>query len=219
MKRLTVETINPEFLAEKTCGERTTLEILRYEVAYNVHSGNYDRAVSLLELLIYQNPDSAIDYNNRGYVYLKLGNLSAAILDLEQAIELDPLLDRAHNNRGNCSALAGNLPEALEHYNTAICLNSNNGRAWINQGITLRDMGLYELAVTSFDYPLQVQHLQSHTYAERGRTHHLAGDWNWAVADYQLALASLTPIEKESRETYAVKRRVQRWINSLLFAY
>jgi tetratricopeptide (TPR) repeat protein len=189
------------------------ITLLRHKVSCHVQAGHYAGAISLLKTLIQQNPCSAIDYNNRGFVYLKLQDMAAAIADFDRAIQLDPYLDRAYNNRGNYYALQGQLQKALQDYTTAIRLNPKNVKAWLNQGITLRDMGLYGLAIESFDCGLYLGQWQGHLYAERGRTHHLAGDWNWAIADYRKALNLIADQESGAEQ---LRQRIETWLKNLL---
>ena len=192
------------------------MALLRHQASCHVQLGNYQEAATLLKTLIHQNPYSAIDYNNRGFVHLKLGNFPAALADLNQAIKLNPNLDRAYNNRGNYHAHQGQLVAALGDYGTAVSLNPQNIRAWINQGITLRDMELYRLAIESFDYSLYLGQMWGHIYAERGRTRHLSGDWNWAIADYHTALQHLPPQGQGTLENQQLQQRIETWRQQLL---
>ena len=71
-----------------------------------------------------------------------------------EAIALDPKLDSAYNNRANCHIARGNLAAALVDYEIALDFNPTNLRARVNQGITFRDLGLYDLAIENFDLAL-----------------------------------------------------------------
>ncbi|WP_017713535.1 tetratricopeptide repeat protein [Prochlorothrix hollandica] len=164
---------------------------LRQEASAAVRHGDYGTAIDVLTQVLQQQPHSAMDYNNRGFVYLKLGQEAAALADLNQALALDPSLDSAYNNRGNYYAQQGRLTQALNDYHQALSHNPHNDRARLNLGITLRDMGLHRLALENFNALIAFDKLPAHAYAERGRTHYLAGHWNWAMGDYHTALAAL----------------------------
>ena len=186
---------------------------IRFSVAQNISQGNYAVAISLIDELIARYPDSAVDYNNRGLMYLRNNQLSEAIEDLTRALEINPQLDSAYNNRANCYVAQGNLAAAVADYDEALDLNPANLRARINQGITFREMGFDDLALENFDIVLIVgNQLQERAYAERGRTYHLRGDWNCAVADYQAALRLLS--EQPDRTNYSSK--IQNWLDDLL---
>ena len=174
--------------------------------------GDYDAAIALLSDLLHRHPDSAIDYNNRGLMYFQSKRSEEALADYDRAIELDPRLDGAYNNRANCYAARGCLGEAIADYQIALDFNPGNLRAWINQGITYRDMGLYDLALENFDIVLVLgKRLKGRVYAERGRTYHLRGDWNLAIADYYRALEQLS----NSFSSRRYKKQVRLWLGEL----
>lgn len=186
---------------------------LRNCVRDRASQGDYTVAIALLDRLIALCPDNAADYNNRGLMYYHNGQYSEAVKDLSQALKLDPNLDSAYNNRANCYAAGGYLTEAIADYDLALDLNPANLCAWIDQGIAWRELGIYDLALENFDITLIIgESLQERIYAERGRTYHLQGDWNCAVADYQTALEIL----RDRTDKANLKDRVENWLNKLL---
>ena len=188
-------------------------QILRTQVRATVSQGNYRLAIALLDRLIAICPNNAADYNNRGLMYYRNHQLLEAIADLTRALEIDPNLDRAYNNRANCYAARGDLAEAIADYDTALDLNPANLRAWINQGIAFRELKMYDLALENFDITLIIgDSLQARAYAERGRTYYLQGDWNCAVADYQIALDILSVGSNSTNLEY----KIQIWLAQML---
>ena len=188
-------------------------QCLRTSVKEKASQGNYAVAISLLDELIALCPDNAADYNNRGLMYFRNNQLVEALCDLSQALRINPCLDSAYNNRANCHAAQGDLAEAIADYDLALDLNPANLRAWINQGITFRELELYDLALENFDIALIIGNaLQERIYAERGRTYHLRGDWNCAVGDYYKALNIL--VTKPSVAKY--EKKVIGWLDKLL---
>ncbi len=181
-------------------------------------AGNYSDAIALLSHLIDRHPDNAIDYNNRGLVYFQSGQLRSAIADYDKAIQLDPQLASAYNNRANFYAAGGHLAAALFDYDRALDLNPSYVRGWINRGITLRDLGRYEEAIENFDIAAVLGQLQGNIYAERGRTYHLWGDWNLAIADYQRALTYDDRHQSPSSPLTSSRLRLQveNWLSQLL---
>lgn len=176
--------------------------------------GDYAVAIALLNELIAMRPNSAKDYNNRGLMYFRNNQLTEALCDLSQALTIDPKLDSAYNNRANCYAARGELIEAIADYDVALDLNPANLRAWINQGVTFRELGMYDLAIENFDIALIIgNRFQGRIYAERGRSYHLRGDWNCAVADYQQALEILSTKPEMSK----YQQKVKSWLDSLLY--
>lgn len=187
---------------------------LRQEALTKAQAGNFVGAIADFDQLLSRNPMSAVDYNNRGLVHFQAGLLEAAIADYNQALDLNPCLDSVYNNRANYYAMQGNFLEAILDYDTALELNPNNVRAWINQGITFRDLQMYSRAIENFDLALSVGRLEGHIYAERGRTHHLSGDWNWAIADYYQAIALL--FSSSTAASTRLRLQVEGWLDELL---
>ncbi|WP_072620531.1 tetratricopeptide repeat protein [Spirulina major] len=178
-----------------------------------VNGGDYQEAIALLDHLITHYPENAIDYNNRGLMYFRLGRYSEAQADYCRALDLNPRLDSAYNNRANCAVAQGQLADAIADYQIALDFNPGNLHAWINQGITYRDMGLYDLALENFDLVLILgKRLKGRVYGERGRTYHLRGDWNSAIADYQRALDHLS----NSFSSRRYGKQVEQWRSELL---
>ncbi|MDJ0662630.1 MAG: tetratricopeptide repeat protein [Crocosphaera sp.] len=183
---------------------------LRLIIKQEANQGNYTKAIALLNQLLSRCPQSAIDYNNRGLMYLKIADYDQAMADFNQAIALNPQLDRAYNNRGNCYAHQGNLRQAVENYEQALDINPYNQKVWINQGITLRELGNYSLAIETLELAKIIgdQYL-GRIYAERGYTHYLMGDWNYAIADYRRALSGLPPGDR-------YEQKVMQWLAQVL---
>lgn len=213
------QTLNPE-RQSGLVNEQSPLvseQVLRRQAAATAKEGNYTRAIALYNQLIASYPANAIDYNNRGLVYFQTGQMSEAIADYNRAIELSPKLAPAYNNRGNCYAARGLLVEAMLDYDMAIDLNPFNVRALINQGITLRDLEIYDLSIENFDIALAMGQMEDHIWAERGRTYHLMGEWNAAIADYQRALEALGNCGLSCSEaSRRLRCSVQNWLDQLL---
>ncbi|HHP7231449.1 MAG TPA: tetratricopeptide repeat protein [Xenococcaceae cyanobacterium] len=186
---------------------------LRVAIEENAAVGNYAVAIALIDQLISLHPNSAMNYNNRGLMYFRNQQLAEAVTDLTQALAINPQLDSAYNNRANCYAALGDFAAAIADYDIALDLNPANIRAWINQGITFRDMGSYDLAIGNFDIAGIISNkFSERVYGERGRTYHLRGDWNCAVADYNKALKLLA--EQPHLQLY--QQKVTDWLDELL---
>jgi len=189
--------------------------------------GDYEQAIDLLNTLIEIYPHNAAYYSNRGLLHFQAGHLDAAIQDYDMALHLNPKLASAYNNRGNYYAAQGCRAAAIADYDRAIDLDPGNIRARINQSITLRELGDYDRAIEELDLALQLVQtvycsdsnsndlLEGHLYTERGRTYHLWGDWNYAIADYQRALA-LLPEPGVKTFSNRLSHQVEGWLTHLL---
>ncbi|MEA5510365.1 tetratricopeptide repeat protein [Crocosphaera sp. UHCC 0190] len=196
-------------MCESSTASLSSLQ-LRIKIKEKAHQKDYQGAISLLNQLINRQPDSAIDYNNRGLMFLKMGQYGAAMADFNEAIALNPRLDRAYNNRANCYAIQGNLIKAINDYEAALDINPYNQRVWINQGITLRELNEYELAIETLEIALIMgEQYQGRIYAERGYTYYVRGDWNCAIADYYRALSHLPKSDR-------YYQKVEKWLEKVL---
>lgn len=190
-------------------------DCLRHSAVEAVRQQQYPWALVLLNQLIERHPHRAAYHSNRGLVQMWCGQYAAALEDFNRALALDPSLDQGYNNRATCHAALGQPYNALFDYDRALALNPFNTRARLNLGITLRDIGHLDDALTCLDEALLFYQLTEHLYAERGRTYHQLGDWNCALADYRRcldALAQLDPTPTHQR----MAQRVQGWIDELL---
>jgi tetratricopeptide (TPR) repeat protein len=182
---------------------------LRSLANVQAQQGSYQEAIAILTYLLNRHLRQSTDYNNRGLMYFKMGQYSQALADYNQALLLNPRLDNAYNNRANYYIAVGNVAAALQDYQTALNYNPANLRALFNQGITYREIGLYDLALENFDLGLLLgQRLNARFYAERGRTYHLRGDWNSAIADYRRALLQLTTAE----DSTSFRAKIEQWL-------
>ncbi|HBE18920.1 MAG TPA: hypothetical protein DEG17_21325 [Cyanobacteria bacterium UBA11149] len=184
---------------------------LRVLAQNKVKQGDYKGAIAFLTQLIKYHPIHAVDYNNRGLIYFQIGDNEKAIADYNRALQLNPQLDNAYNNRANYYVATGQIGKALADYEKAIDLNPGNVRTWINQAISFRDLGLYDLALENLDMALLLGGFNDRALGERGRTYHLRGDWNCAIADYQRVLNSLS----SSSSSSSLRRKVETWMNEL----
>ncbi|MDJ0800230.1 MAG: tetratricopeptide repeat protein [Calothrix sp. MO_167.B12] len=179
--------------------------------------GNYNDAIALLSQLINRHPQNAVDYNNRGLIYFQSGDRQKAVCDYNTALELNPKLASAYNNRANYYAACGELATAIADYDRALDLNPSYVRGWINRAITLRELGKYAEAIENLEVALLFGQLESHILAQRGRTYHIWGDWNCAIADYQRTLMIINTNNKQNKySTSSLRLQVESWLNKLM---
>jgi tetratricopeptide (TPR) repeat protein len=78
-------------------------------------------------------------------------------------------------------------------------------------------LGEYAEAIENLETALLFGQLKGHIWAERGRTYHLWGDWNCAIADYRRALAELPSLKNQAGFGYSLRLQLENWLNELLF--
>ena len=195
-----------------------SVQQVRRRVLQAVDKGDFIRAIALLNRLITQFPASAEDYSNRGLVHFWHGAFHKALLDFERAIALNPDLPAVYNNRANYYAAKGAKESALEDYERTIDLDPFHIRARINRAITLRELGRYDLALDGFDEALLFRQKVGEIYAERGRTYHLRGDWNCAIADYYRAIEIFAQSSDETSTPLRRQQQIAGWLKELTSA-
>jgi len=78
---------------------------------------------------------TAIEYYNRGVVYVDLGKYQLALDDYSSAIRINPDYAKAYNNRGGVYVDLGKYQLALDDYSSAIRINPDDAKAYDNRGI------------------------------------------------------------------------------------
>ena len=193
---------------------------LRSSALKLAQQGQYSKAIALFKQLIDYDSNNAIDFNNRGLIYFQIGEKQKAFCDYNTALKLNPRLAGAYNNRANYYVVCGNLVAAIADYDRAIDLNPSYVRAWINRGITLRDLGQYEEAIENFEIALLFGQLEAYIWAEYGRTYHLWGDWNCAIAAYNRAFSLLLFLDQRKNVFgYSLRSQLESWLHDMSFSY
>ena len=100
--------------------------------------GDYDLAVSAIEITLAKSPDYALGFFTRGEVLLAMGRLQEAARDLEQAIRLDPGFAHQYLQfLGICQFLLGNYGTAVDLFRERLVhvKDTDIGRAWLSSAL------------------------------------------------------------------------------------
>jgi len=86
-------------------------------------------------------------YNDRGLVYLQLGNLTGAIANFSLAIRLNTDDARAYYNRGCACHRQGAYSRAIRDFTQSLQRHPNQAEAYVNRGIARYQLGYQQAAL------------------------------------------------------------------------
>lgn len=114
-------------------------------------SKRWERCIFYYESCVAANPRHAMAWNNLGVVYQNVENLERTIACYEAAIEACPDFFQSLNNLGVIYTAQGHYARALRLLRAAIAAKSDYAEAHNNLGVLLRDVGLIEPAIASYE--------------------------------------------------------------------
>jgi tetratricopeptide (TPR) repeat protein len=169
-------------------------------------TGNLQNALDDSEKAITINPTEAIDYNNRGCIYIKSGNdINKALDDFNKAIELNPSYNSAYTNRANVYLKKRELQKAISDCTKAIELSStdmepysNRGLAYYNRGVDNNNMEDLRKAFEDYNKVLELDPENAEAFAKRGLLNAQFGNTQEAISDYEEFLR-LDPNNKNAK--------------------
>jgi tetratricopeptide (TPR) repeat protein len=151
---------------------------------------DYVMAISLCGEAIQNNPQSADNYNNRGYMYLLAGDYEKALPDIEKALELStdtlynwPYLD----SRGRYYFKTGDMKKALADLNESLELHSDP-IVYCHRAQVYLATGEYEKAVADLSSAVEMDDQYAEAYYFRGLCYKALGRTDIAIADFQSAV-------------------------------
>ena len=99
----------------------------------------FQRSVEHYTASIALSPQQPAAYNNRGNVYIEMGNYRFAIADYERALSFNPEHPLVLHNLGNAYQRQGNYDRAVECYSRSLTFREdgetycNRGEAWLHK--------------------------------------------------------------------------------------
>lgn len=125
-----------------------------------VRSGDFERAVPLLDQLIAKNPADANAHRCRAFALLLTGKANVAVKEFTSAIALKPTDPVLFYGRGTARGLLRNFAEAISDLDEAIRLDPEYWPAYASRGDFLSELGSYEKAADDWLRCLSVPNLQ-----------------------------------------------------------
>ena len=153
--------------AQKLTDRARALELLQQAVE-RVQRQQWQDALKLVQQAVKLAPDMPLLYNNRGFIFQKMGRIPEARQDYNQAIALDASYSPAWFNRGNQSLEQGQLDAALQDYSQALRLKPDFDRALNNRAYTYSRLGQFNLALQDYNQLVQANPNNPHHWFNRG---------------------------------------------------
>lgn len=149
----------------------------RRQAELHLRNGETNRAITYFTDAIQLNPNDAIAFNGRGIAksmlqftwgieYEGVGFL--AIADFTEAIRINPNYAEAYFNRGS--------------------LRLRGGIGRVFNAILLEEIGDIDLAIKDFNKAILLNPRYAEAFFERGTAYHWQGDFDRAVADFEIGL-------------------------------
>lgn len=123
-------------------------------------TGEFDKAISIAQELLANDPISVAIIGNIGYLFLDMDQFDSAIFYFNRTLELDQNNALAYNNLGNCYLNKGELTKAVNLINKSIELDDKNAYAYRNRGLVYSAMSKPILACSDFDKALVLGYIK-----------------------------------------------------------
>ncbi len=159
--------------------------------------GKIEEAIYHYNEAIRLNPFYADAYNNRGVVYVEMGQYKKALEDFNKSIQcyanainnknkvsfsigpseevisvrINSLLAGAYNNRGITYFNLGDYMNAINDFNISIRLKDDNFKAYYNRGRSFSKINKFQNAIDDYDKSISLQPKNSEAYISRGVIH------------------------------------------------
>ena len=150
-------------------------------------NGNNDLAIADFDRVIRLEPNSTT-YNNRGNVFMEIGEIVNAISDYTQAILLNPNHAIAYFNRGNAYRRLRDYDSAIKDYDQAIRLDPSYPYAYGSRGLAYYNKMDYERAIADYNRLIHLDPNDANAYVARGMAYAIINDNERAKENYQTAL-------------------------------
>ena len=127
-------------------------------------------------------------YNNRGNMYVAIGEIDKAVSDLSKAIELKPDYANAYNNLGEAYLSKDKVGEAINHYSKAIELKLGFAEAYNNRGVAYREIDNLPKAFDDYNTAIRLKPDFAEAYNNLGNAYDDKGDFDKAIVNFNTAI-------------------------------
>jgi tetratricopeptide (TPR) repeat protein len=163
-------------------------------------SGRLDEALADCDKALRSEPELSQGFLVRGSVQAQRGEFARAIEDFSRTLRAEPLNAHAFYMRGVAYLKHDDPRQAVVDLTEAIRLDPNHARAYAQRAAIRQATGLHELALSDLAHAARLDAQLAPAYCRQlGVVHAAMGQYEWAVADYTLAL-SLDPDNAAARQ-------------------
>jgi tetratricopeptide (TPR) repeat protein len=120
-------------------------------------TGQYEKALALLNRMIEREPFRAEAYATRGQAYLHLDEFEKALADFDRALDLSPSDAQALAGRGETLHLLGRYDEALADLDRAAVLDPADGSIFALRGEVQCALERYDAALDDYSRALEFE--------------------------------------------------------------
>ncbi len=113
-------------------------------------AGNNQRAIEILNEVLYKDPSNAEAHTHLGICFLNLGRDGDALQRLDSALRLDVTQDKAYFHRGRIFVRMGETVKAISDFRQTVRYDPENFEAYYELGICFYSMMRFDLAVKAF---------------------------------------------------------------------
>jgi len=167
--------------------------ILLYNIAQvYVATNSHVDAIKYFTAAMEMDPNYSEYYNERGSVFLQMGELEKAYEDYLKAIDLSPPYFEVFTNLGQCCRRMGKMQEAIEAYSRAIDLEPSQSLAFIGRAKAYEELGHAEAAIGDYTGALSHDGSLWDAFASRAVLHYEKRDLSASLSDLDSAI-SLNP--------------------------
>jgi tetratricopeptide (TPR) repeat protein len=143
---------------------------------------------TLLSDTVAKSPDSFIDRNNLGNIFMQRGEIDEAITQYNAALTVNPDYFIAHSNLGAALFKKGLIDKAIGQYQIALRLMPTYAEAYNHLGIAYGKLGLLDMAIGQFQTAVYLKPAYADAHYNLGKAYTEKGLLDEAIKQYESAL-------------------------------
>jgi len=143
---------------------------------------------TLLSDTVAKSPDSFIDRNNLGNIFLERGQTDEAIAQYNAALKVKPDYFIAHNNLGAALFAKGLINKAIGQHQIALRLMPTYAEAYNHLGVAYGKLGLLDMAIRQFQTAVYLKPAYADAHYNLGKAYSEKGLLDEAIKQYEAAV-------------------------------